>query len=160
MNRVILLAATVLLVGCAGARSDTMIGTNLFAQWAPTPQMLEADPDLVPIRWYHGESIQLGSVVSVLMKQVGENPPELVHQPVHQAGPMNAMLGAGGMVGAAAVLDMPDCDTNVSQEGGGAKQIQGQLQGQKQGQKQGQRQGQKQGQKQKISPKRPKPTGR
>lgn len=174
------LLCAAIMCGCAGKQSDTMIGGNLFAQWRPTDEQLAVDPTLESLRWTHAESMQLGSYVSMILVQSGENPPELVCDPVTQAGPINAALGAGGLIGAA-VLFNPDPDentTNVNQEGSSASadsdsksgalagahsgssssasttqsqgQIQGQLQGQKQGQIQGQKQGQIQGQKQKL----------
>ena len=159
------------LIGCAGVRSATFQGGNLFAQWVPTEEMLEADPELQRVRWYHAESMQLGSYISGLWAQTGEELPMLVDGSLTtQAGPINAALGAGGLIGAALLFNPDSDNTNVSQEGGRAEsnsesssesnsyslagsksdssssaaayQKQGQYQGQKQGQIQGQKQGQ------------------
>lgn len=120
--KVLLLAGVIVLAGCAGKQSESMVGGNLFAQWCPTDEQLVADPSLQPIRWTHAESMQFGSFVSGVWEQVGENPPMLVEGSLTtQAGPVNAALGAGGLIGAA-VLFNPDPDqTTVNQKGGGAE---------------------------------------
>lgn len=116
----IVLLSFAVMVGCPTA-SETVDGGNCFFEWNPTEEMLAANPDLQTYRAYHAESMQLGSYVSTVYEQYGDEQPELIKESITtQAGPVNAALGAGGLIGAS-VLFNPDADnTNVQQEGGGA----------------------------------------
>ena len=64
------------LAACDGSR--TISGGNCVLSWQPTAEMLDANPDLLPLRWIHAESIQLGSIASALWLQEGDMPPLIV----------------------------------------------------------------------------------